>query len=205
MARSPTGELHLCDVAIRHTCSPVARSFGVHATRVRQFERDKRAEYSRTAWSLQPEVPRVVPLLASTYGFIGEHAQRFFRRVVKSHAVASPVASDALRFQNLASGQSSELWRRRISVSLRIFIALQVLSRVRAATHGPGPVRGYRPARRMGWALGAQRRQLFGGIEERQGDVEARLAERGVGGAYGGDCARPGVLGDSFPRTHGPW
>ena len=201
MARGPTGALHLLDCTIRHTCPPGRGAFGVHATRVRQFERDKRAEYE-AGWPQQLEVPQVVPLAASTFASVGEAAQGFFRQVVRGRAGGAPVASDALRFQNLASGQVTELWRRRISVFLRIAIGLQVLSRVRVAALGPGLTQGGDDDRGMGWARGEQQRQLFGALQRRRSTArEARDAERGVGGAYGGDVAGFGVLGSSVLQS----
>ena len=78
-------------------------------------------------------MPRCVPLIGTTFAVIGDAAQGFFRSVVAAHAASQQVVSDALQTQNLSFGQHSTYWGRRISVGLRIAVAMQVVARVRGA------------------------------------------------------------------------
>ena len=201
MTWGPTGRLFGLDVRITHTTSPLLNTFGLHATRIAAHEREKLRLYRRSAWPQQPVVPVIVPLVASTFGGVGGHAQGFFRRVVRGYGEAAPFLSDALRFQNLNSGQHAVLWRRRICVALRIVVACQVLARVNGAAvafdaASPDVARSsMAPWRRL------QRRFAFAPARGVFLAAERAAVDGGVGGAYGGDIARPGVLGDGFPRS----
>ena len=133
----PGGQPLALDGAIRHLRPPGSEQFGSHGALMDAAERDKLREYhpGRGRWppAHLAVAPRVVPLAASTFGSVGERAMGFFRDVVRESAAGAAFASDAVRYQNLHSGQRAEVWRRRICVWLRICVGTHLLARVQAA------------------------------------------------------------------------
>ena len=115
-------------------------------------------------------------------------------------AGASLVAE--LGFQSLHGAQHTVFWRRRICVQLRIAVATQVMDRVHAAGGAvfvDAARRAGRTARDFKYSRGQQVRVLamVCGAQSSEGHE----GPGGVGGGYGGDCVRRGVLGDGFARS----
>ena len=108
----------------------------------------------------------VVPLAATTFGAVGQEAQRFFDAVVAERATAASGVADELSFQHLHSGQHRLMWRRRITTFLRICIASLAVARVRVSQGERSPARGER----------RERQRLARGFQ-----VRAARGELGVG------------------------
>ena len=147
------------DNAIHHACSPSDDAFGTASRRMGRWEQAKVGTYTgNAAWCAQPDPPVVLPLVGSTFGAIGRRAWAFFDSVVRDGAAPLPAVDDAVAFAGLLPGQRTLLWRRRLSVSLRLAVATSVVGRIqesqaqaaRRADSRRG-VMGVRAAQQLAW------------------------------------------------------
>ena len=197
--RTVTGQLVGLDVAIHHPTRPGDMSFSTPRRRLGRWEAAKRRLYADLGWPDAPEVPRCVPLVASTFGEIGPSARAFFASVIRGHLGAQAVTAGALQAPRLHAGRHTALWRRRLSVQLRAAIGTQQLARLHA---GVVPL-AITAARREGRAL-----RCFETTRRVMARVTARCRVAAplwapadaVGFAFGGDVCRSGVVGDGFAR-----
>ena len=202
----PGGQPLALDGVVRHFCPPGSEQFGTHGALMDAAERAKLREYhpGRGRWppAHLAVAPRVVPLAASTFGSVGERAMGFFRDVVRESAAGAAFASDAVRYQNLHSGQHAEVWRRRICVWLRICVGTHLLARVRAACD-PALADQLRHAERCGFERWRRTQAVVAGVAGCTAALPVELAGAAVGGGYAGDVPRDGILGDGLARLRG--
>ena len=203
LTRTADGTLVGLDVCVHHPTPLRLVAFGRPASFLPRAEERKRALYRRTAWHLQPEVPRCVPLAATPLGAVGEAAQHFFRSVAVAHLRSREMAAGALQAQNLSRGQHLVYWRRRICVGLRIAVASQGIARIREAALPlvRGEVeREAQEARSWAWFVDTARAALLPAVAVAGGEMADAL-HGDVGLGFGGDQPFPGVVGDGFPRA----